>query len=71
MRGFPVIRRAPEEVWLGFDDRHLFRIVVTAAGGDVVLSTVVRCRNVWGRAYLCGVLPFHRRIVPRMLAAIV
>jgi hypothetical protein len=69
--GFPIIRQTPTEVLMGFDDRHLdFRIVVTANSGLVVLTTVVRCRNFWGRTYLRAVMPFHRAIAPRMLEGI-
>ena len=66
-RGFPIIRQSPEEVLMGFDDRHLdFRIVVTVASGRATVTTVVRCHNFWGRCYLTVIMPFHRLIAPRM-----
>jgi len=69
--GFPVIRQSPDEVLLGFDDRHLdFRVAVTVSQGQAMVTTVVRCHNLWGRAYLRAVMPFHRMIAPRMLAGI-
>jgi hypothetical protein len=69
-QGFPVLAETAEEVVLGFDDRHLdFRIVVAIVGGRATLTTLVRWHNAWGRAYLRTVMPFHRRIAPRMLEA--
>ncbi|CUX09346.1 conserved hypothetical protein [Agrobacterium tumefaciens str. CFBP 5621] len=54
---------------LGFDDRHLdFRIVVDLEergnGQMVIVTTIVRRKNLFGRLYLLVVEPFHRRIVP-------
>lgn len=71
---FPVISHTPECVVLGFDDKHLdFRIVVDAleigAGrSQITATTLVRTHNLLGRTYLAFVLPFHRMIVPAMLA---
>lgn len=71
---FPVISREPERVILGFDDKHLdFRIVVEtcaieARASEVTVTTLVCPHNLLGRAYLAFVLPFHRTIVPAMLA---
>jgi len=71
-RGFPVLLETPGEVVMGFDDRHLdFRVVVAVAGGFAVLSTLVRCHNAWGRAYLAAILPFHRAIAVRMIEGVV
>ena len=68
---FPVIRQSPEEVLLGFDDRHLdFRVAVTMRAGRATLTTVVRWHNAWGRAYLQAIMPFHRAIAARMLEGI-
>lgn len=70
---FPVISQAPERIVLGLDDRHLdFRLVIDVAqlGEDrqvVTASTVVQTHNLFGRAYLAVVKPFHRIIVPAML----
>ena len=67
-RGFPVLHRSAEEVLMGFDDRHLdFRIAVVLSDGRATLTTIVRWHNVWGRAYLRAILPFHRAIAARML----
>lgn len=69
--GFPVIRQSPQEVLMGFDDKHLdFRIAITVAAGKATVTTIVRCHNVWGRTYLAIVKPFHRIIAPRMTAEI-
>lgn len=60
------------EAILGENDAHLdFRISVLKTSGPdarVALSTWVHPHNRLGRLYLATVLPFHRVIVPRMLA---
>ena len=69
--GFPVIRQSPDEVLMGFDDKHLdFRIVAAVGGGFVTLTTIVRWHNVWGRAYLAAIMPFHRVIAARMVEGV-
>ena len=69
--GFPVIRQSPGEVLMGFDDRHLdFRIVVAIAGGFATVTTLVRWHNLWGRAYLATIMPFHRVIAARMIESV-
>lgn len=71
---FPVISRTPERVVLGFDDKHLdFRILVDAhesgvGRSQITATTLVRTHNLLGRIYLACVSPFHRMIVPAMLA---
>ena len=70
--GFPILEESPERCVLGFDDRHLdFRIVFyirqTGAGGLLGVTTLVRRHNLFGRAYLAAVGPFHRMIVPASL----
>jgi hypothetical protein len=71
---FPVLVETPEHVVLGLDDRHLdFRIAVDVAPlgvtqREITATTLVRPHNRLGRMYLALVLPFHRRIVPAMLA---
>ncbi len=63
--GFPIISETPQDVVMGFDDRHLdFRIVVTVIEGVATVTTIVRRHNFWGRIYLALVMPFHRVIVP-------
>jgi hypothetical protein len=57
---FPVCLEADDEIVLGTDDRHLnFRIGLIRQDGRLYMSTWVRPHNVWGRAYLRLVLPFH------------
>ena len=69
--GFPVIREAPNEVVLGFDDKHLdFRVVVGVAGGFATVTTIVRWHNAWGRAYLAAIMPFHRVIAARVIEGV-
>jgi hypothetical protein len=66
---FTVFECTEDELLLGEDDRHLdFRICLRVAGdGEASLTTLVRFRNLWGRAYFFLVRPFHARIVKRML----
>ncbi len=71
----PVVSASPEGVVMGFDDAHLdFRVVVDVApegsGRQVTATTFVRTRNRLGRLYLAAVKPFHRVIVPAMLAQV-
>jgi hypothetical protein len=72
---FPVVSASPNRVVMGFDDAHLdFRVVVDVApegnGRHVTATTFVRTRNRLGRLYLAAVKPFHRVIVPAMLAQV-
>ena len=71
----PVVSASPERVVMGFDDAHLdFRVVVEvapeASGQRITATTLVRTRNRLGRLYLAVVKPFHRAIVPAMLAQV-
>ena len=70
--GFPVVRESSDQVILGFDDKHLdFRLVVDVvemdSGTTVTATTLVRLHNLFGRAYLTAIMPFHRAIVRTML----
>ena len=66
-----MVRQSADEVVLGFDDKHLdFRIVVAVAGGFATVTTIVRCHNAWGRAYLTAIMPFHRVIAARMIEGV-
>lgn len=73
---FPVLSKTPERVVLGLDDRHLdFRIVVDAhrMGANetrVLVTTLVKRHNLFGRSYLFAIMPFHKRIVRALLARI-
>jgi hypothetical protein len=72
---FPVVSASPELVVMGFDDAHLdFRVVVevtpNGGGQQVTATTFVRTRNRLGQLYLAAVKPFHRMIVPAMLAQV-
>jgi len=69
--GFPVVSEAPDQVILGFDDKHLdFRVVVGVGGGFATLTTIVRWHNAWGRAYLTAIMPFHRVIAARIIEGV-
>jgi len=71
--GFPVVSQSPQEVVLGFDDKHLdFRVSITVApDGDasteVTVTTVVKTNNLLGRTYLATIMPFHRLITRHLL----
>jgi Protein of unknown function (DUF2867) len=73
---FPIIDKAAGRIVLGMNDRHLdFRLLVDVkdlGGGaqSVTASTVVKTHNALGRIYLMIVKPFHRIIVPAMLAKV-
>ena len=61
------------EIVSGGDDKHLdFRVSVrkiTEHGASrVVLSTVVSPHNLFGKVYLCTILPFHRWGVRTLLS---
>ncbi|GAC1326090.1 MAG: DUF2867 domain-containing protein [Collimonas sp.] len=71
--GFPVVTQSPQEVVLGFDDKHLdFRVSITVApdsetGTLVTVTTVVKTNNLLGRVYLATIMPFHRMITRHLL----
>jgi Protein of unknown function (DUF2867) len=73
---FPVVSSSSERVVLGFDDTHLdFRIIVDVEALDemtrrVTATTLVQRNNLLGRVYLATVMPFHKLIVPTMLARV-
>lgn len=57
---FPTCHDTETELVLGLDDRHLdFRIGLIRDQGRIYMSTWVRPHNLWGRAYLRLVMPFH------------
>jgi hypothetical protein len=66
---FTLFARTKDEMLLGEDDRHLdFRVCLRVReGGQATLATLVRFRNVWGRAYFTLVRPFHALVVKHML----
>lgn len=66
---FPVLVDTPQLAVVGFDDSHLdFRILVSLEHRRVRCLTVVRRHNTLGRSYFAVVRPFHRRLVPHLLA---
>jgi hypothetical protein len=71
---FPVIFSCEDRIVMGLDDRHLdFRLIVEVKRQAhrqtlAVVTTLIRRHNLLGRIYLGFVLPFHRFIVPAMLA---
>jgi hypothetical protein len=57
---FPTCLETEDELILGTDDRHLnFRIGLIRQDGRMFMSTWVHPHNLWGRAYLRLVMPFH------------
>ncbi len=69
---FKIFDKNEHEIILGEDDKHLdFRVSVLKTAGPeplAALSTWVHPHNLGGRLYLCGVMPFHKLIIRRMLA---
>ena len=71
---FPLLSETPSRVVMGLADKHLdFRLAIDVSALDegrseVVATTLVRTHNLLGRVYLAIVLPFHRHIVPSMIA---
>ncbi len=66
---FPLERETPDQVLLGFDDRHLdFRILVLRQGGRIHCATWVGPHHLGGRLYLCAVMPFHILILRNAMA---
>lgn len=68
---FAVHSATEAEVVFGADDKHLdFRVSVLKSEQEdlVAISTWVHPHNLFGRAYLAAVYPFHRLIVRRSLA---
>jgi len=70
---FTLLAQSDTEIVTGGDDRHLdFRVSVRkladGGAGRVVLSTTVSPHNLFGRAYLFVILPFHRLGVRTLLS---
>jgi len=72
---FKVYSTSAAEVVLGEDDKHLdFRVSLLCSTESapqqrriLIASTVVRCHNRLGRAYLFVIAPFHRWVVKASL----
>lgn len=72
---FRVYDKSDFEVILGEDDKHLdFRVsllLVSDRGNPgikkLLITTLVRFNNSWGKVYFLPVRPFHKLIVPSML----
>lgn len=72
---FRIYSNNTNEIILGEDDKHLdFRLSVLCSGGPglqsgrrLTLSTVVKCHNLPGRAYIALIAPFHRIVVKASL----
>jgi Protein of unknown function (DUF2867) len=73
---FPILDQQPQRLTLGMNDKHLdFRLLVDVrelgeGRQSVTASTIVKTHNALGRIYLMIVKPFHRVIVPAMLAKV-
>jgi len=62
---FPIISSTGTEIVVGGDDKHLdFRIWISIRpspkGSEVTISTLVKINNLFGRAYLFVIMPFHK-----------
>ncbi|OKH88926.1 hypothetical protein LF95_02285 [Thalassospira sp. TSL5-1] len=72
---FPIMARSENSITLGLDDKHLdFRLVVEVQHDSpdqtlIRTTTLTKRHNMFGRAYLATIMPFHRVIVPTMLKA--
>lgn len=72
---FPVVSRTDTSITLGLDDRHLdFRLVIEVehiTNDQTLIRTITLTKrhNLFGRAYLATIMPFHKVIVPAMLKA--
>ncbi|HNP79162.1 MAG TPA: DUF2867 domain-containing protein, partial [Cyclobacteriaceae bacterium] len=72
---FRVYDKNDFEVILGEDDKHLdFRVSLLLVPDSknpgikkLLITTLVRFNNVWGKVYFLPVRPFHKLIVPSML----
>lgn len=69
---FPVLSESGNDIVLGLDDRHLdFRILLERQPATPVtryrLTTLVTRHNLFGRAYLFFIMPFHKRLVRSVL----
>ncbi|WP_342447330.1 DUF2867 domain-containing protein [Methylobacterium platani] len=70
---FPVLSRSEREIVLGEDDIHLdfcLSLLLSPSldgRADLVATTVVRCRNRLGRAYLAAIMPGHVLVVRSVL----
>lgn len=70
----PILAQSDHQIVLGLDDRHLdFRVLIEIKEHgplrqEICVSTAVKTHNAAGRIYLAFVKPFHRIVVPAMLA---
>jgi len=72
---FPVVSETPSRIVFGLEDKHLdFRGVVSVAdsdgGSQATVTTLVLLHNIFGRAYLTAILPFHKMIVRTWLESL-
>ncbi|WP_415401951.1 DUF2867 domain-containing protein [Tateyamaria sp. SN3-11] len=68
---FPVEIDTETEMVAGFDDKHLeFRVSVLRHEGRISLATWVHPHNIFGRAYLAAIMPFHIMVARNALARV-
>ena len=70
---FTLLEAAQDEIIAGGEDKHLdFRVSVLrhreGARTRVILTTVVKTHNLFGRCYLFLIKPFHRYGVKRLMS---
>jgi hypothetical protein len=70
---FPVLSTSAGRAILGLNDKHLdFRIIIdvkpaAALGQSIVMTTLVKTHNRFGRFYLTAIKPIHRMLVRAMM----
>lgn len=77
---FPIIEEDENHIILGFDDWHLnFRLIIEQhpemlanqhpplAQTHIIITTLIRRNNLFGRIYLIAITPFHKLIVRSIL----
>lgn len=68
---FPLDHETPDELVLGFDDRHLdFRISILSDGSNIHAATWVHTNSRFGKFYLWLIKPFHIFIMKNAVARI-
>ena len=73
LTNFPVCEETNEKIILGFNDWHLdFRLIFEQIKlqdnkTKIKATTLVKPHNIFGKAYLSLISPFHKMIVPRVL----
>lgn len=66
---WPIFALSDAELVAGRNNKHLdFRLSVLKANGEVKISTICNVHNLFGKAYLVGVIPFHTWGVRKLIS---